>query len=88
MEKNYVTIAVTNEVELARDYVEMLRNCEIPASFIVNEQIVQGAGVAILVKEEFAAQAKSLIEARNSGGDFYEYIYGDDYADKIDEMEE
>jgi hypothetical protein len=86
--KNYTAVALAEDVDLARDYVEMLRNNEIPARFVVNNELVQGSRVGILVPEELIEQAQCLIQARCSGPDFYDYIYGDDLADKIDETED
>jgi hypothetical protein len=83
--KNYVAVALAEEVELARDYVEMLRNNEIPSRFFVGDD---GGHVTIVVAEEFLSQARSLIQARNSGSDFYEDIYNNEVADQFEEKEE
>ena len=86
-QSNYVAVALAEEVELARDYVEMLRNNDIPARFVVNNEVVDGGHVTIMTAEEFVPQAQSLIQARSSGADFCEYIYGDDLADQFEERE-
>ena len=85
--KNYVAVALAEEVELARDYVEMLRNNDIPARFVVSNDVVDGGHVVIMAAEEFVPQAQSLIQARNAGADFCEYIYGDDLAEQFEESE-
>ena len=54
---------------------EMLRNNEIPARFHVNDDLIQGSRVAILVPEEMVEQAQILIQARCSGPDFYDYTF-------------
>ena len=87
VQSNYVAVALAEEVELARDYVEMLRNNGILARFVVNNEVVDGGHVTILAAEECVAQAQSLIQARSSNVDFGEYIYGDDLADKLEESE-
>jgi hypothetical protein len=84
----YVAVALAEEVELARDYVEMLRNNEVPSRFIVSNEVVDGGHVTIVVAEEFLAQAQSLIQARNSASDFYEDIYNNEHADQFEEKEE
>ena len=86
-QSNYVAVALAEEVELARDYVEMLRNNGIPARFVVSNDVVDGGNVAIMAAEECVAQAQSLIQARSSSVDFCEYIYGDDLAGKLEESE-
>jgi hypothetical protein len=85
--KSYVAVAISEEIELARDYVEMLRNNQIPSRFVVGNEPSRGSQVAIVVPEEFISQAQSLIQARNSGADFYETIY-DDLDSRDDETEE
>jgi hypothetical protein len=87
-QKNYTTIALAEDVDLARDYVEMLRSNEIPAKFHANNDIVQGSRVAIMVPDDMVEQAQSLIQARCSGPDFYDYIYDDSSAGKNEEFEE
>jgi hypothetical protein len=86
--KNYIAVALAEEVELARDYVEMLRNNEIPSRFIVSNEVVDRGLVTIVVAEEFLDQAQSLIQARNSVADFYEDIYGNEYVKQFEEKEE
>jgi hypothetical protein len=73
--KNFVTVALAEDVELARDYVQMLRDNEIPARFHVNEDLLQGSRVAILVPDEMIEQAQIFIQARCSGPDFYDYAF-------------
>jgi hypothetical protein len=87
-QKNCVAIAIAEDAELAREYVKMLRDNEIPARFSANDEVVESRRVTILVPEEFVEQAQCLIQARNSSEDFCEYIYGDGLADKLEEMEE
>ena len=86
-QSNYVAVALAEEVELARDYVAMLRNNDILARFVVSNEVVDGGHVTIMVAEEFVSQAQSMIQARSSGDDFCEYIHGDDLADQIEESE-
>jgi hypothetical protein len=86
-QSNYVAVALAEEVELARDYVEMLRNNDIMARFVVNNEVVDGGHVTIMVAEECVMQAQLLIEIRSSGDDFCEYVYGDDLADQFEEKE-
>jgi hypothetical protein len=81
--KNFVTVALAEDVELARDYVQMLRNNEIPARFRVNEDLIEGSRVAILVPDDLIEQAQIFIQARCSGPDFYDYAF-----DKINSDDE
>lgn len=83
----YVAVALAEEVELARDYVEMLRNNDISAHFMVSKEVADGGQVVIMVAEEYVSQAQALIQARSSGADFCEYIYSDDLADQYEEKE-
>lgn len=86
--QKYVAVALAEEVELARDYVEMLRNNEIPSRCIVGNEVVDGGQVTIVVAEEFFAQAQSLIQSRNSGADFYDDIYNTQHAEQCEEKDE
>jgi serine phosphatase RsbU (regulator of sigma subunit) len=87
-QRHYTTIALAEDVELARDYVEMLRNNEIPARFHINNELIDGSRAVIVVPEEFIERAQCLLQARSMGPDFYDYIYGDDLTDNNDETEE
>jgi hypothetical protein len=86
-QSNYVAVALAEELELARDYVEMLRNNGIPARFMMSNEVVDGGLVTIMVAGEYVAQAQSLIQARSTDDDFCEDIYGDDLADQLEERE-
>lgn len=83
--QNFVAVALAEDVELARDYVQMLHDNEIPARFQVNEDIIQGSRVAILVLDDFVEQAQILIQARCSGPDFYDYAFDRIINDEIED---
>ena len=87
-QKNFTTVALAEDAELARDYVQMLNESEIPARFLVNDDLVQGSSVLIQVPEEMIERAQAIIRARCSGPDFYDYIYSDDLPTKNEEVED
>lgn len=58
--KSFVTVALAEDVELARDYARMLRDNEIPARFHVNDDLIQGSRVAILVPDDMVEQCRFL----------------------------
>ncbi|MDO8302214.1 MAG: hypothetical protein Q7T18_03135 [Sedimentisphaerales bacterium] len=85
--KNYIAVAMADQAELARDYVEMLQANQVPARIAAKDEMVSSGHTTIVVPEEFVEQAQSLIQARNSVTDFCEYIYGEDASDTLEEME-
>jgi hypothetical protein len=87
-QKNYTTVALAEDAELARDYVEMLSGNEIPARLLVNGDLVQGSRVLIQVPEDLIEQAQSLIRAKCSGPDFYDYVFDDGRPKKNEEVED
>ena len=70
---NYVTIALAEDWEHARDYQKLLLNYEIPALAAPKDTQPDLPGVPVMVPEEFAEQARAIVEFHNSPDDFYSF---------------
>jgi hypothetical protein len=85
---NFIAVAVAEDIELARDYVEILRNNEIPSRFLNNGELVEGGGITIVVQEDHVEDARRLIRMHNTADDFYDPAFDADLDDNSDDGEE
>ena len=80
-----VTVAFAEDMELAKQYKELLAENGIMA--VIKKQkgsSQQIAGIAMLVPENELDEAHMLIEQKGSVGDFFGVALGDDSYDEID----
>jgi len=77
--KEYVAVALVDDLEQAREYETLLRLNDIPA--VVKEQLDGGAdgkAVAILVPEDFLDEAHVVIESQDAYDDLCDYTMEED----------
>jgi hypothetical protein len=82
--KEMVTIAFAEDIDLAKQYKQLLLDNEIPAaiqSCSSNES--EYKGIPVMVPEDYIDEAHMLIEAQNSMGDFYNEAFNEDCQDDI-----
>jgi hypothetical protein len=81
--KEYVAVALVDDMEQAKEYETLLRLNDIPA--VIKEQLEGGAdgkAVAILVPEDFLDEAHVVIESQDAYDDLCDYTM--DEEDELD----
>jgi hypothetical protein len=75
--KELVTIAFAEDVDLAKQYKQLLEDNNIPAAIkIHSESESDYKGIPVMVPEDYLDEAHMLVESHNSGGDFYNAAFG------------
>ena len=87
----YVNVAIAEDVELAREYQDVLNNSDIPA--ILRTQRASNAeilGVAVMVPEDLCEQAITVIESQQAFDDFLDVAFNneDDDNNYLDDFED
>ena len=83
--KEMVTIAFAEDVDLAKQYKQLLLDNEIPAAIQSRSgHESEYKGIPVMVPEDYIDEAHVLIEAQDSMGDFYNMAFSDDDRDEID----
>jgi hypothetical protein len=82
--KGYVTVALVEDTEQARDYETLLKNEDIPV--VIKEQkdpqLDDSTGYAVMVPEGMLDEAYVAIETQFACDDFYDFTSADnDYGD-------
>lgn len=79
----FVTVAFAEDMELAKQYKEMLAEHEIPVAIKRQPEMAQNgfSDIAILVPEPLLDEAHSLISEESSYDDFFDMIFDDDHYD-------
>lgn len=79
----YVTVAIAEDLELASEYADVLKNSEINAVTKAHrDQNSTVIGFAVMVSEEDVDEAYLLIESQQAFGDFLDLAFnpdGDEY---------
>jgi hypothetical protein len=84
-----VTVAFAEDMDLAKEYRDMLKENEIPCAIKAKSNPASDFdGVAILVPEDFLDEAHELIESKSSVADFYDLAFGDDSIELDDEADD
>ena len=84
-----VTVAFAEDMELAKDYRDMLEKNEIPAAIKSKaDHKSDFDGVAILVSEDHLDEAHDLIESKSSVADFYDLAFGEDLGEQDEEADD
>ncbi len=87
--KEFVTVAFAEDMELAKQYKQLLNDGEIPAAIKPQPDAGTGfPGIAVMVPEDQIDEAHVLIESQGAYNDFYDMVFheqdeplADDYAD-------
>ena len=84
--KSLVTVAFAEDVELANQYKELLKDNGIPAAIKTRFDLgLSFQSVAIVVPEDYLDEAHTLIEDQNQICDFYDLAFDDE--DDHDDMD-
>ena len=87
--QDLVTVAFAEDMDLAKQYKEMLAEHEIPVAIKRQPEMAQNgfSDIAILVPESFLDEAHSLICEESSYDDFFDMVFGDDDSDEREEYD-
>ena len=83
--KELVTVAFAEDMELAKQYQELLRNNEISSRIKRQPEMAQSgfSDIAIMVPEDSLDEAHALISEKASYDDFFDMILDDQDGDSI-----
>ena len=86
--KEMVTVAFAEDMDLAKQYKELLIENDIPAGIRSKQDpTLSYQGIAVVVPEEYLDEAHIIIESHGNMGDFYEIAFQEDeYNDSRDDM--
>jgi len=84
--KEFVTVAFAEDMELAKQYQELLRNNEISAQIKRQPEMAQSgfSDIAIMVSEDSLDEAHALISEKATYDDFFDMILDDQDSDRIE----
>ena len=87
--KEFVTVAFAEDMELARQYQELLEDNEITAKVKRQPNMAESgfSDIAIMVPEESLDEAHALISERASYDDFFEMAFDDQDSARFDYSE-
>ncbi len=82
----FVTVAFAEDMELAKQYQELLRNNEISARIKRQPEMAQSgfSDIAITVPEDSLDEAHVLISEKASYDDFFDMVFDDQDGQKLD----
>ena len=85
--KEFVTVAFAEDMDLAKEYKQLLNDGDIPAAIKTQSDTSTGfPGIAVMVPEDHLDEAHVLIESQGAYGDFYDMVFhDDDDADSVDD---
>ena len=84
--KEFVTVAFAEDMDLAKQYQELLRNNEISVQIKRQPEMAQSgfSDIAITVPEDSLDEAHALISEKSSYDDFFDMVFDDQEAQKLD----
>ena len=84
--KDFVTVAFAEDMDLAKQYKQMLTEREIPVSIKRQPEMAQNgfSDIAILVPESLLDEAHSFITEQASYDDFFDMMFDDENQDFSD----
>ena len=77
-------VAVTEDIEQAREYETLLKNNDIPAMIKEQQESVADRGFAVMVPEDYLDEAHVIIESQNAYDDFYDFALEDQNENEFD----
>lgn len=76
--KEFVTVAFAEDIELAKEYKQLLNEGDIPAVIKAQQDAGSGfPGIAVMVPEDHLDEAHVLIESQGAYNDFYDMVFHD-----------
>ncbi|RKY13620.1 MAG: hypothetical protein DRP52_02245 [Planctomycetota bacterium] len=84
--KELVTVAFAEDMELAKQYQELLENNEIIAKIRKQPEMAQHgfSDIAIMVPEDSLDEAHILISEKASCDDFFDMVFDDQDGERLD----
>jgi len=84
--REFVTVAFAEDMELAKQYQELLRNNEISARIKRQPEMAQSgfSDIAIMVPEDSLDEAHALISEKANYDDFFDIVFDGQDSDRID----
>ncbi|MBC8378692.1 MAG: hypothetical protein H8E62_05910 [Planctomycetes bacterium] len=78
--KDFITVAFAEDMDLAKQYKQMLTDHEIPVAIRRQPEMAQNgfSDIAILVPESLLDEAHTLISEQSSYDDFFDMAFRDD----------
>ena len=83
--EGYVVVAFTDDMELAREYEEILQENDIPVSIRESEKESGEVEITLVVPEEYLDEAHVIIESQQAYDDFYDYALDNDSDSDYDD---
>lgn len=87
-EKEFLAVAVVDNLDLASNYKELLEDNGIPAELKVPDEEDEASAISVIVPEECLDEAHIVIESENVYEDYFDMTLDDeieDYSDVADE---
>lgn len=87
-EKEFATVAVVEDLDLARNYRQLLEENDIPVELRLPEDADDDPTISVVVPEEYLDEAHIVIESENVYEDYFDMTMDDDldeYSDVTDE---
>lgn len=84
--KDFVTVAFAEDMELAKQYQELLETNEISVKLKRQPEMAENgfSDIAILVPEELLDEAHSLISERANYEDYFDMVFNDQEYNEIE----
>ncbi len=76
--KEFATVAFAEDMDLAKEYKQLLNEGDIPAVIKTQQDAGSGfPGIAVMVPEDHLDEAHVLIESQGTYNDFYDMVFND-----------
>lgn len=82
---DFVTVAFAEDMELAKQYKEMLKESEIQSVIKAPNDLSSFPGIAVMVSENDLDEAHVLIESQGSSDSFFDLAFSEDDSNDLDE---
>jgi len=91
--RDYVTVAIAEDIDLANEYRDILAKSAIPAATATQKSYSSGViGIAVMVPEAYLEEAQEIIETRQDFDNFLDDAFNDpddwDYEPELGNIEE
>lgn len=83
-EKDFIAVAVVDDLDQARNYKQLLEDNDIPAELKVADEADEDPSISVVVPEEYLDEAHIVIESENVYEDYFDMTLDDDLDDYSD----
>ena len=80
-EKEFIAVAVVDDLDLASNYKQLLEDNDIPVELKVADDADEDPSVSVAVPEEYLDEAHIVIESENVYEDYFDITLDDDLED-------